>query len=123
MDGKLSCVSHLIEAARCSLEGLDRAWHEEQAFRHEALVLGVLFLLLLLTEKSLGQTLFVLGGWLVVMSVELLNSAIENAFDLIDQEPNERVKAGKDMASAAIFLVIAVNVGLWLYVFFGCGAI
>ena len=123
MDDKLKGVSHLIEAARCSLQGLARAWHEEQAFRQEAIVLGVLFLLLLLTEKSLGQMLLVIGGWFFVMSLELLNSAVENAFNLIDREPNDRVKAGKDMASAAIFLAVAANVGLWLYIFFGCGAI
>ena len=119
MDNKLSGISHLIGATHYSLQGLGRAWREEQAFRHEVMVLGGLFLLLLLTEKSLGLMLLTLGGWLFVMSIELLNSAVENAFNLIDREPNDRVKAGKDMASAAIFLAVAANVGLWIIIFFG----
>ncbi|MDR2727182.1 MAG: diacylglycerol kinase [Deltaproteobacteria bacterium] len=119
MDDKMSGIEHVIGATRYSLQGLRRAWHEEQAFRHEGVVLGILFLLLVLTEKSLHLMLLTLGGWLFVMSIELLNSAIENAFNLIGQEPNDRIKAGKDMASAAIFLAIAANVGLWIFVFFG----
>jgi diacylglycerol kinase (ATP) len=121
MEDKVSGVSHLVGAARYSLQGLARAWREEQAFRQEAIVLGILFLALVLTEKSLGLMLLTVGGWLFVMSIELLNSAVENAFNLIDREPNDRVKAGKDMASAAIFLAIAANVGLWIFVFFVCG--
>jgi diacylglycerol kinase (ATP) len=115
---KMMDVGHLFRAFDYSLQGLRRAWHEEQAFRQETLVLAVLFLLLLLTEKSPGLMLLTLGGWLFVMAVELLNSAVENAFNLISREQNERIKAGKDMASAAIFLAIVANAGIWLDVFF-----
>ena len=120
MDNKVSDFTHLINATRHSLQGLSRALREEQAFRHEAIVLGILFLALALAEKSPALMLLTLGAWLFVMVIELINSAVENAFDLISREPNERIKAGKDMASAAIFLAIAVNVGLWLYVFLIC---
>ena len=120
MDSKVCGFTHLINATRYSLQGLARAWREEQAFRHEVMVLGVLFLALAVTEKSPALMLLTLGGWLFVMVIELLNSAVENAFDLISREQNERIKAGKDMASAAIFLAIAANVGLWLFVFLIC---
>lgn len=108
---------HLLGATRNSLAGLVHAWKNEQAFRHEALLLPVLCLLLLFTGKSAGQWLLVVGGWLGVMITELLNSAVEEAFDLISRDWNEHIKAGKDMASAAIFLAIVINVGIWLYVF------
>jgi len=52
------------------------------------------------------------------MVVELLNSAIEEAFDLVSTEWNARIKAGKDMASAAILVAMIVNVGIWAFVFF-----
>ena len=116
---KTGGLGHLVAASRHSLQGLCRAWREEQSFRQETVVLGILFLLLLLTEKSLCLMLLTLGGWLFVMSVELLNSAVENAFNLISREQNDRIKAGKDMASAAVFLAIAANAGLWIFVFFG----
>ncbi len=114
---KLLNPGHLLGAAGYSLAGLARAWREEQAFRHEVLVLPVLVVLLLATGKSWSVALLVLAAWLFVMAAELLNSAVENAFDLITREPDDRVKAGKDMASAAIFLAISANAALWIVVF------
>ena len=119
MNDKLDGISHIISATRYALQGLARAWSEQQAFRHEAAVLGILFVVMLVTEQNLADVLLVLGGWLFVMSIELLNSAVENAFNLISREQDDRIKAGKDMASAAIFLAIAANVGLWIFIFFG----
>ena len=75
------------------------------------LVLVVLAALLAVTGKDAGQWLLVLGGWLGVMVVELLNSADEESFDLVTTEWNEHVKRGKDMASAAIFLAMVINAG------------
>ena len=94
------------------------AWKGEQAFRHEVLVLVVLAALLAVTGKDAGQWLLVLGGWIGVMVVELLNSADEESFDLVTTEWNEHVKRGKDMASAAIFLAMVINAGIWVYTFF-----
>ena len=48
------------------------------------------------------------------MIVELLNSAIEAAFDRISEEDHALTKIGKDLASAAVFMSILFNVGLWL---------
>ena len=115
---KLINPKHLLGATKNSLSGLVFAWKGEQAFRHEVLVLIVLALMLAATGKSAGQWLLVLGGWLGVMVVELLNSADEESFDLVTTEWNERIKRGKDMASAAIFLAMVINAGLWLHVFF-----
>lgn len=109
---------HLLGATRHSLAGLARAWRGEQAFRHEVGVLVVLLLALVVTGKDVGDGLLVIGGWLGVMVVELLNSAIEEAFDLISTEWNARIKAGKDMASAAIFVAMIINAGIWIRVFF-----
>lgn len=109
---------HLLGATRHSLAGLVRAWQGEQAFRHEVGVLVLLLLALIVTGKDVGDGLLVIGGWLGVMVMELLNSAIEEAFDLISTEWNARIKAGKDMASAAIFVAMIVNAGIWVRVFF-----
>ncbi len=114
----MNCIrpSHFFKAALYSLAGMRHAFANEQAFKHEVLVLPVLAFVLWLTDISLGVSLLVLAGWLMVMAVELLNSAIEGAFNMISLERDPRIKAGKDMASAAIFLTIAANVGLWLWV-------
>ena len=111
-------LRHLEGATRNSLSGLVFAWKGEQAFRHEVMVVGALILLLILTGKDWENWLIVLGGWIGVMVVELLNSAIEEAFDLVTTEWNARVKRGKDLASAAIFLAMLINFGIWVHVFF-----
>ena len=103
---------HLMGATKNSLSGLVFAWKGEQAFRHEVLVLVILAALLAVTGKDAGQWLLVLGGWLGVMVVELLNSADEESFDLVTTEWNGHVKRGKDMASAAIFLAMIINAGI-----------
>ena len=55
------------------------------------------------------------GRYLVVVSGDTgaVNSAVERAFDLIDKTYNPAIKAGKDMLSAAVFLMILANVLLW----------
>lgn len=109
---------HLIHATKYSLMGLIQAFRTEQAFCHEVVVLGILPFLLWFQEKKPLQWLIIISGWLFVMIIELLNSAIEKIFDLITTEIKPTIKAGKDMASAAILLSITINIGLWLYIFF-----
>lgn len=107
-------LRHLKNALFYSLAGLSRAWNNEQAFRHEVLLCPVIALLLLLLRPGAGWTAAAVAGWLFVMGFELLNSAIEEAFNLISPEYNEHVKYGKDMASAAIFLALAANGVIWI---------
>ncbi len=115
---KLINFSHTINATKYSLYGLKAAFKNEQAFKHEVFILVFLFLILLIFDKSFFESVVVISAWLLVMAVELLNSAIEEAFDMITLEKDERVKRGKDMASAAIFICIVINILIWLYVFF-----
>lgn len=105
---------HLKNALLYSLAGLARAWKNEQAFRHEVLLCPLIALLLLVLRPGAGWTAAAVGGWFLVMAFELLNSAIEEAFNLISPDYNEHVKFGKDMASAAIFMALAANGMLWL---------
>ena len=72
---------------------------------------------LALTGKGAGWWLLCVCAWLAVMAGELLNSALEEAFNLITTEYSPGVKAGKDMASAAVFVLMLANAGVWLYVF------
>lgn len=106
-------LRHLTGALRYSLAGLRRAW-KEQAFKHEVLLLPIIFLLLAFIRPGAGWTAALIAAWLLVMALELLNSAIEEAFNLISPDYNPHVKYGKDMASAAIFMGLLVNGVLWL---------
>ena len=107
-------LRHLFRAGLYSLDGLKRAWVGEQAFRHEVLVLCCIPLLLFFLKPGAGWSAAALCAWLFVMALELLNSAVEEAFDLITKEQNIHVKYGKDMASAAVLLGLIANGILWL---------
>lgn len=114
----LISLKHLYHATLYSLAGLKRAWRSEQAFRHEVLLLLLIILLLLVLSPGPAWCAAALFGWLAVMALELLNSAIEESFNLISPEYNEHVKYGKDMASAAIFVALVANGILWLFLLY-----
>lgn len=97
--------SRLINATRYSLEGLYYALRHEQSFRYEAVV----FVIVIFLTRSLTLS----GAWCVVMCLELINSAVEKAFDLIDKKFRPEIKAGKDMLSCSIFIAVCFNIVLW----------
>jgi diacylglycerol kinase (ATP) len=103
----------LYRATGYSLRGLLCALREEQAFQLEALVLAVLLGELAWVRPPFFTSAAVFAGWLAVMVFELVNSAVERAFDLIDKERNPQIEAGKDMLSAAVFLSVLFNLFFW----------
>ncbi|NLL37326.1 MAG: diacylglycerol kinase [Fretibacterium sp.] len=109
-------VMRLWRATGHSLSGLRTAFKEEQAFEYETVVFFLLVALSL--SLSWGEALLLLASWLAVMAMELVNSAVERAFNLLDREWNAEVRAGKDMLSAAVFLLILCNVALWVFLAF-----
>jgi diacylglycerol kinase (ATP) len=109
-------VGRIIRAARCSVLGLWVAWRHEQAFRQELLLCVIMAPLgLWLGEGGLERALL-LGPLLILLIVELLNSAIEAVVDRVGSEYHELSGRAKDLASAAV-LTALVNIGLtWLLV-------
>ena len=106
-------LQRFYNASVYSINGLCHALKNEQAFRYEAVVFCVLCLVLYIAPLSAVQSLFLAGMWIVVMSLELVNSAAEKAFDLIDKNFRPEIKAGKDMLSASIFIMVCFNIFLW----------
>ena len=68
----------------------------------------------IITLREVVWAVIFVAAWLLVICFELVNSAVEKAFDLIDENFRPEIKAGKDMLSAAVFVAIALNVILWL---------
>ena len=111
--GDLAPWRRLRNATRYSLQGLRACYRHEQAFRQEV---GVLLLALPL-GAWFGETgverVLLIGSWLVVLIVELLNSAIESVVDRIGDEPHKLSGRAKDMGSAAVFLSLMLVLVLW----------
>ena len=105
-------LSRLLASFRNSWKGFVGAWTEEEAFRQECL--GALVVLpagLYFGHTGVERALLV-GPMLLVLIVELLNSAVEAAIDRIGVERNPLSGLAKDLGSAAVlmsFVVLAVN--------------
>jgi diacylglycerol kinase (ATP) len=110
-------LTRLIRAFGNSLRGFIGAFREEAAFRQElALALVVVPAGLWFGRTGIERALLV-APMLVVLIVELLNSAVEAAIDRIGPEHHELSGLAKDIGSAAVFLAIVLLAAVWLLVF------
>ena len=106
-------IRRILRATKFSAQGLAQAWRHEAAFRQEL----VLVLLLAPVAVWLGQTALeralLIGCCLIVLIVELINSAIEAAIDRHGDEHHELSGRAKDMGSAAVFVSLVLVAIVW----------
>lgn len=112
-------LTHVWHATLTALAGLRAAWQYEDAFRQEVLIAVVAIpVALLLPVSYLGKTLLI-ASILLVLIVELLNSALEAAVDHTSLERHPLAKRAKDIASAAVLLSLVNAVMVWCLVLLG----
>jgi diacylglycerol kinase (ATP) len=102
-----------LRAARFSAQGFAHAWRHEAAFRQE-LTLGVIMTpLALWLGRTTYERLLLIGCLLLVLIVELLNSAVEAAIDRFGEEHHELSGRAKDLGSAAVFVSLTLVLLVW----------
>lgn len=106
-------LERLIAAWVNSWRGFHSAWQHEAAFRQECYLLCLLAPAAFWLGENAVQVAILLMSCLIVLIVELLNSAIEAAIDRIGPERHELSGRAKDIASAAVFLSLAQVVLVW----------
>jgi len=106
-------IRRIIRATRFSAQGLAQAWKHEAAFRQETVLLIVLIPVALWLGDTVLTRVLLIGVCLLVLIVELINSAIEAAIDRHGQEQHELSGRAKDMGSAAVFVSLTVVVLVW----------
>lgn len=104
-------ITRIIHAFGYSMKGMRAALRHESAFRQEALLFVVLLPVALWLGQGVLQYILLIGSLLLVLIVELLNSAVEAVVDRIGDERHELAGRAKDMGSAAVFIAL-MNVGL-----------
>lgn len=109
-------VQRLINAARFSLEGLAAAARHENAFRQELLLAAVLVPLGLWLGHDGVERALLVGSMLMVLVVELLNSAVEATVDRVSLEDHRLAKRAKDLGSAAVMMSLVTVGAVWLLV-------
>lgn len=102
-----------------SLDGFKAAWRHEDAFRQEAILALILTpLAFVLADAALERALMIASVLLVLM-VELINSAIEATVDRISLENHLLAKRAKDIGSAAVLIALVNVLVVWGLVLFG----
>lgn len=106
-------IDRLLRATGYSFQGLVQATRTESAFRQEL----ALTLVLLPAAFWLGRTwievALLAGSVVLLLIVELLNSAVEAAIDRVSYELHDLSKRAKDYGSAAVLLALLLTTGVW----------
>jgi diacylglycerol kinase (ATP) len=106
-------VRRIWNAFSYSLSGLQAAYLNEDAFRQECLLAAVMIpVALVLPVPAVGKALMT-GSVLLVLVVELLNSAIEAAIDRISLDRHRLSKRAKDIGSAAVLIALINVLATW----------
>jgi diacylglycerol kinase (ATP) len=103
----------LFKALRWSMNGLRAGWRHEASFRLEAMLAVIALPLGLWLGNGALEKLALVVPAILVLSVELLNSAIEAVVDKVSPEFHELAGRAKDMGSAAVFLLLLTVILSW----------
>ncbi|MEJ2553433.1 MAG: diacylglycerol kinase [Gammaproteobacteria bacterium] len=106
----------LLHATRYSWAGLAWAWRKESAFRQELMLVIVLTPLGWYLGGSGIERALLIGVLLLVLVVELLNTAVEAVVDRFGDGHHELSKAAKDLGSAAVFVALINVIAVWVLV-------
>jgi diacylglycerol kinase (ATP) len=109
-------LGRLYRALGWSISGLKATFHHEAAFRQELLLCLILTPLAFYLGRTGVEKALLLGSLLLVLVVELLNSAVESAVDRVSLEDHDLAGRAKDMGSAAVFLSLLNMAVVWLLV-------
>lgn len=96
----------IYKALIWSIKGLRAGWTFEASFRLEVYLCALLFPLGLWVGNGAVEKALLCGSLLLVLSMELINSAVEAVVDKVSPEFHELAGRAKDMGSAAVFLLM-----------------
>jgi len=111
-------LTRVWNAFRYSLAGLGAAYRHEDAFRQEVWLAAILIPIAILTPTDGTGKALLIGSVLLVLVVELLNSAIEAVVDRVSLEHHRLAARAKDIGSAAVLLALINVPVIWSLVLF-----
>ncbi len=113
-----SGLKRIFSALLYSIEGFKSAWKYEHAFRQELILVLVGTIAALLLPVSAFEKLLMIVVLVLILVVELINSAIEAVVDRVSLEHNPLSKNAKDFGSAAVSLTFLIAAASWCVVLF-----
>lgn len=106
-------LTRIIHASHYSWLGLKAAWRHEAAFRQELVMAVVLIPLSFVLGQSAAQIGLMVMSVLLVLMIELINSAVEAVVDRFGGEQHQLSGRAKDIGSAAVAIAILNLVIVW----------
>lgn len=106
-------LDRVVRAAGHSIAGLQGAYRGESAFRQEFWLAVMMMPLTFWLGRGWVEAALLAGSVMLVLIVELLNSAIEATVDRVSLDLHELSKRAKDIGSAAVFLSLLLCAGIW----------
>lgn len=112
-------LKRLVNAFGYSMDGFKAAYQHEDAFRQEVWLSLVMIPLTFYLEAETLHRILMVGSVLLVMIVELLNSAVEAVVDRVSIERHALAKRAKDIGSAAVLLALINLAVVWGLILLG----
>ncbi|MDH5483651.1 MAG: diacylglycerol kinase [Gammaproteobacteria bacterium] len=111
-------LTRILKATQYSAQGIKAAFVHEEAFRQEVLLSIILLPLAFWLGDTGLEIAFLIASIILLLIVEILNSAIEAVVDRIGMEHHELCGRAKDMGSAAVMFALLNLAVVWLLVLF-----
>lgn len=112
-------LRRIVLAGGYSMKGLSAAYRNEAAFRQEVLGFVILAPLGLWLGTNGVERALLVGSLLLVLIVELLNTAVESVVDRVGLEKHVLAGQAKDQGSAAVLLSLVLAIVVWAFVLIG----
>lgn len=109
-------IKRIIKATGYSIQGLRAAFKHEAAIRQEILLLLISIILAIMFDVSVIERILMIGVVVLVLMIELVNSAIEAVVDRIGVEHHELSGRAKDIGSAAVMVALVFATFTWVYI-------
>jgi len=114
----MNYLTRLIAATRYSWAGIGSALRKEPAFQTEVAILPLAIIGAFYFGDTPMEKLLLIASWMFVLTIELLNSAIEAVVDRIGSERHELSGMAKDMGSGAVHLSLITVAIIWITIIF-----
>lgn len=109
-------ISRLFYATGYSMKGLQAAWKNEAAFRQEIVASIILIAIAFFLPVNELEQLMMIGSLVLIVIVELMNSAVEAVVDRVGSEWHELSGRAKDIGSAAVLIALLFAAFTWIFI-------
>ncbi|ANB99208.1 diacylglycerol kinase [Vibrio parahaemolyticus] len=103
----------VMDATGYSIKGLKAAWTHEAAFRQELVLTLVLSVSAFFLPVTTLERVLMISSLLLILIVELINSAVEAVVDRVSDDWHELSGRAKDIGSAAVFVALFLALFVW----------